>query len=456
MTRLIWFLLKIALIAVPAVWLATQQGTVQVNWNGDIHTLDARFVLFGLFALAFTIIGVTRLIDYFVHLPSQYRDRKKLGDAEKGLEALTLGLSAAAAGDSGYTKYYAERASKLLPGTKPHPISTLLRAQALNSEGDYDEAQKELKTLLHSSEGSLLGLKGLVRGSLAHDDPARALAFARQTFEIYKGRDKAWLLKTTYELELANENWEAAFALLPKLKKAGILSKESVQSESAALWTAMALHYTSLGAVEDAAKAYQKALKYEPGFLPAALSYATHLVDQGRTRKAIHLIQTCWRTSPHPQLSSLWKRINSERKKPKPDAQWSARLIAINPEHLESLLLQAELAMNQKDFTAARAALHSAEVDYPVRRVYALWSKLDELSDKSDATVRHRLSQRADALPDPIWTCPKTGETYADWQPLSGNKQFFNTLLWISPAAIVAPAHGSGGGLHGEEILKIA
>ena len=432
MLHIIWIIIKLGLLVAGAIWLTYRPGSVDIHWQTATDTYDITiqfgFFLFLLFLAILLSVGLTRGILYFKTLALRWRNRKNEKDVEKGLNAMTLSLSSAAAGDQGYCLFHAERAEKMLPGKQPLPV--LLHAYALRKQGDEVQANALLEDLLDHREGSVLAARALVSHSLQKNDTGRALHYVRHAYDGYKGRDKAWLLKTLYELEVRQRNWDEGEKLLKKLEAKKILTYDQVKSDRLTLWTAKGHELQLSAEPEKAIKQYKKVLKLDAGYVPAALYVSRLYMERGEHKKVKHVLETCWKFSPHPDLADMWMRVRLATQSKKSQLEWAQKLTAHFPQHFESYLVRIRAMMSEEKWSEAQEELNKAVSIKAEQRLYKIWAELDERTGKSEATIRMRLEQMVEAFPPPCWTCRLTGHTYKEWAPLANPHQSFNSIIW--------------------------
>lgn len=447
MLRLLGFIIKVGILVGGAMWLAARPGSVNISWMEYDITLHFGFFLLILFVFIILSVGLARLMLYLRNLPVRYGEKKSLHNAEKGLEALTLSLSAASAGDVGYARHHAARAEKLLPGQN-QPLPLLIQAHAMRCEGEHDQADELLQKILKNREGALLAARSLIQNAISKNDVPLALGYGRQVLKNYKGRDEGWLLKTLYNLETLSRHWDEALSLLKKLERKKLIQIERVSSDRAALFYTKA---SDTSVEKDQQFLLQKALKEKSDFVPAVTQLAWLYERQGKRRAACRLIEKTWVLTPHPEMAVLWMSLRKVKKRTSKPVEWAFKLVKLNPHHIESHLLRARVAIDQKQWEEARAAIQSAEEIKPIARVYKLWVELEDVAGHGDGAVRQRYEQLATAMPDPAWMCEVTGRLYPLWQPIGENSGAFNTIKWVYPDTAI---YGIDGYLTANEDLS--
>ena len=439
MLQLIWFLLKIGLLVAGAIWLAQRPGQIDVQWQDYEITIHFGFFLLIFFVLLLLTIGMTRLSSFLIGLPGKRKLKKTIKNNEKGMEALTLSLSSAAAGDYGYAQYQAERALKLLPGSQPLPL--LLQAGAQRKQGQYDKADETLKEMLSHPEGAVLAARALIGNAVEQNNIVNALSYARTAERDYKGKDNGWLLETLYELEAKASNWLVAEESLNKALKKKAVSKEKAAQDYVAIATARVRELIPNGDEKTAQKMLKSILKKDPAFEPAISLQFDIYLEQGKGRAATNLLKKAWKTDPQSRFVDMWIKAGLLFGKKDDDLEWLRKLTKQNPRHLESYIALAENNLRGARHDDVKINLDAALEIARQRRIFKLLIELAEKTDSSEATIRHYIEEMADADADPTWVCKKTGRTYERWAPVALPHGGFNTMIWKSPSEILRPAN---------------
>jgi HemY protein len=436
MIRAIIFLLKIAVLCLLAVWIAAREGTVRFNWidmQGNDIVVNAHLGLFllvtlGAFLLAFlifrTIGGITRLPTSW----SRYQDHRR---REKGFRALTLGLTAVAAGDTKIAGYQAHRAEKLLPDETA--LGLLLRAQAARLEGNEAEASQHFNTLLENKDAAFLGLRGLLQSALEQKNYGMALSLARQALILHP--KQVWILRITYDLEIRQRDLDSALKTLYRLEKAKGIDKNKALSNRIAMLLYEADQHIIDKDEDSARKALEKAYSYKPAYTPTVTRLAEFYLRHGRTKKAANLIEKTWKACPHPDLMPLWGRAAPKSKSGSAAAlyTWYERLLESNKPSSENQLALAEAAINCGLWGEARLHLKQAESTRNSKHLYLLYAQLEEKAGRSAKSMQDYLQMAATAPPDRCWVCSETGRVYDKWHAYAMPHGSFDTIVWDYP-----------------------
>ncbi|HEU0070273.1 MAG TPA: hypothetical protein VFS04_03170, partial [Alphaproteobacteria bacterium] len=76
----------------------------------------------------------------------------------------------------------------------------------------------------------------------------------------------------------------------------------------------------------------------------------------------------------------------------------------------------------------------------PPARAWRLLADLEQQEHRDEGASRRALDHAAAARPDEAWTCRACGARTADWSPICGSCDGFDTLDWASPTPVSALA----------------
>ncbi len=445
MFRAIGFLIKVGLLVAAAVWLADQNGSVQIDWGAYKITFPhIGFFLIIVMVVVLLAIFIYSVIQAFVKFPRSLRRYREIKRKEQGWRALTLGLAAVAAGDRKSAAYQSFRARKLLPTQEPLPL--LLQAQSERMEGREEEAQVTFTALTQHKDAGFLGVRGLLQAALdAHNYP-KALDLARQALKLHP--KQPWILKLVYDLEIRARNWEEAQIVLYRAEKSKAIAAPHALSDRIAIFLARAQQNLEQGYRDRAQKNLQQAYKYSHFFIPAALNLAKFYKQDNQYRQAAAVIEKTWKGSPHPELARVWEGLVPVHKLHKPMARliWAEKLVTINPTHPESHLFAGRVAMEESLWGEAREHFRKAEALEPSARLYWMWANLEKRAGSGGRLIQS-LQEKADSFPpERCWVCRDTGRIYEQWLPVAEPHGSFNTIQWTHP-------HGFSGGFLSDETL---
>jgi len=430
--RWLFFLIKVAVVAVAAVWVAQRPGHVSFVWLGyrldtSIGVLLAALLL--LLLLFILLQGLWRLVWRGPRDLGRLRSERK---RRQGYRALSQGMAAVAAGDAAEARRQARLANSLLDDP---PLILLLAAQTAQLGGDETAARRYFTAMLERPETAFLGLRGLLMQALKAGDRTEALSLARRAYE--ERPKTGWAVTTLLDLHLEAGDWAEAAPLLTQAAKLKAVPEADARRRRAVLLTERARTEPPATGLTAA----REAVKLAPDFVPARVQYARILTGAGREREAAKVIEQGWSMMPHPDLAAAYAAIAPEEA---PIARYRRfeRLSALAPRHRESLLALAECAIAAGLWAEARKDLEfvaEAEHDRPSHRLARLMARLAE-SDRGDAAALRRwLTAAAEADPEPSWRCTRCGTLAPAWQANCPHCRAFDTLLWQAPPRAAAP-----------------
>jgi len=435
MIRAVIFMVKLGLLAALAVWLASQPGSVTIDWLGYTFTLQMGvFLTICIFTILLAIL-LFRVIHGIAVFPRALRRYFDYTRREKGYRALTLGLTAVAAGDSKSAAYQAQRAVKFLPRDTGLPV--LLQAQAARMEGQEDEAREKFSLLLENKDAAFLGVRGLLQAALDLQDYPKALELAREALRMHP--KQPWILRVVYDLEIKMRDWPAARTTLYRAEKAGAVNAEKAGSDRIAMLVAEAEKDLEEQRRDEAFRKLKKAHGFDPSFAPVVQRLAKFYIQKGKRKKAVAVLEKAWKTVPHPELVPVWGLAAPQKKggKKAPDPlarlKWYERLVTLNPASAESEIAVASAAMEGGLWGEAREHLKRAEDIAPSARVYNLLIELEERATQNEEAIENYLALAADAPPEKQWVCSETGRVYPGWEPVAQPHGSFNTIVWDYP-----------------------
>lgn len=421
------------------VWFAERPGDVTLVWQGWRVDTSVPILLLAILVVVAIIWAILRVLRGIGAIPGVVRESVREKRRKRGLVALGSGYAAVAAGDARKARSYAGDAEKLLDA--PH-ATRLLAAQAALLSGDGDDARKRFEALLDNPETELSALRGLMDQALASGDRQRAREFAERAYG--KGRP-AWAGETLFNLQAADGDYDAAQSTLNTCAKAGIFTGERLKTLRTTLLVARAEAAVANGALWEGVKLAKQAHDSDPGFVPAALLLARAYKQDGKERKAAHVIETTWKRSPHPDLGQVYLALFEGEDAIKRSKRADA-LAQVNPEARESRLLSAEAALDAELWGQARSKLKPL-ADEPVGPRFArLMARVEEGEKNDTKAALDWLKRAADnaatgdrtAVP-PHWQCGNCGHVPPQWMPTCPACNTFAAVSWQGPARALVP-----------------
>lgn len=431
MLRALWFAVKVGLLVGAAIWVADHPGVLEIDWLGYHIRADMGLALLAALFFLFFILFIYRLLWNIIVIPQHWHDWREKMRQEKGYKALTVGLTAVASGDVKMADLQAAQARHLLP--KDDGLPVLLEAQAARLGGRDAAAQDAFERLMNNKDTAFLGLRGMMLMALEQGDHKKALRIARQALASHPKQPR--VLQMAYDMEIKQENWDKALQILPKMARYKVIDKDQAVRDKAAILLQQANNMARLGRDHAAQAKLKQAHKTAPSFVPAAQRLARHYLDHKKRQAAVRVLERAWKNNPHPDLLLLWAEARPRKKTKNNAAQmrWYERLVALNPDHVESQIAAAEAALNQQLWGVAEQYLTQAERLQNRAQIYRLKARRARELDRPDEETLW-LQKADDATPDPIWHCSQTGRLYMHWAPIAKPHGSFNTIIWGHPS----------------------
>ncbi|HEY8191471.1 MAG TPA: heme biosynthesis HemY N-terminal domain-containing protein [Alphaproteobacteria bacterium] len=425
--RVLWLLIQVAVLAGVSLWMFSRPGTMDVHWLG--YDIEASVgVAFLAFVIALVVVmALTRAVGALFSLPGRWKTIQMKKRRDRGFRALTLGLSAVAAGDSRLASYQAYKMRRFLPDEKGLPW--LLEAQAARLRGSEPEARGYFEKLLHEKDTAFLGVRGLLHEAVETADLDRALTLARQAMDMHS--DQVWIIRTVFDLETRKREWNAALMTLKKAERAKAWPLDQVKSDRIAILLQQGDELQRGGDRPEAIRKLREAHRLNPSFVPTALRLAQAYIDAQKQRAAVAVIEQAWKSNPHPDLVPVWEALAPANKPGDMTAhlRWFERLVALKPGDAESQIAAARAAIQDGLWGEAWQYLAMAEKIRPNARLYRLWAQMEEKTGHHESARRY-WEKAADAAADKVWMCRETGCIYERWSPIAEPHGAFNTILW--------------------------
>lgn len=400
MIRLGLVLALIIMVLVAAFAFVGEPGRASVEWLGwrmDMTAVTAILIVV-LGTLLTTIVW--RLVMWIVDAPERNRRAKAEGRRRQGAESLARGFLAVAAGDGSEARRLAQKAADLVEDAPA--LVRVLAAQAAEAAGDIAAAQQAYTAMLGFPEMKLAGLKGLMRLAEQTNDRAGALRYAQEAYSLAKTSRWAW--RALLEDRQENGDWAEALALVKGALDRKIVSPIVAERARAALLAASAASLET-GEAKARAQATDFALqsaKLKPEFTPAVVIAARLLAGDGKAQRAAGLIETAWKSAPHPALWLAYRDLRTTET-PKERAARLEALARMNPEARESRLLMVEQALLTGMPALIRQTAVALEGETVTSRLCGLRAKAAHALGAADE-ARAWAARAAGAPSEPEWS----------------------------------------------------
>ncbi len=401
MIRVLFVVLVAAIAAGAIVVLTGDPGHASLVWLGWRVDMTAAAAVLTLLLGGLGGAALWRGLIWVVEAPTRAARARGEARRRQGLQALSRGFLAAAAGDGAEARRLALKAADL--AEEAPALARVLAAQAAEASGDLVNARVAYNAMLGFPEMRLAGLRGLMLASTAEGDRPQALAHARTAYGLAKTAPWAWRALLDDRLEAGD--WSAALELVASALDRKAVSPLTAERARAALLAAAASGLETLDNADDRARALDYALqavKQQPAFAPGAVMAARLLAAEGKGARAGAIIEQAWKTHPHAALWLAYRDLRTHETK-QARAQRLAALAALSPDARESRFLQAEQALIAGDAAQARAAAASLDTNSPTARVAGLMARIAYADGKSDE-ARAWIARAAGAAQEPDWS----------------------------------------------------
>jgi HemY protein len=413
-------LLAFAAVAVTAFVLGGEPGRASVEWLGWRVDMTAAAAALAVLIGAFLAVALWRITLWIVATPARQAAARAEARRQRGMDALSRGFLAAAAGDGSEARRLAQQAAELVEDAPA--LVRILAAQAAEAAGDAAAAQAAYAAMLGFPEMRLAGHRGLMQGATAQGDHEAALRHAKAAYGL--ARTSRWAWRALLESRLEGGDWAAALELVQDAMERKIVSPISAERARAALLAASA---ASLEASPNPALRVQaldfaaQSARLDPGLPPGSVIAARLLIADNKAARAVPLIEQAWKARPHPALYFLWRDLKTAET-PKARAARLGELAALNPENRESRFVAAEQALLVRDPAAAQAAVDAMAAGQPDARLCGLMARIANAAGRADE-ARVWMARGLAAAQDPDWTdLDPTGRAFAyaptDWARL--------------------------------------
>lgn len=437
MMRALFLFFLLAILAVGGVWLADNPGAVSLSWQG--WRVDTSFAVLLLVLAVFAVVVALgyRAWLFVRRAPGQLGRAYRESRARKGYQALNLGMVAVAAGDGAQARKQATRADSFLDNP---PLTVLLKAQAAQLNGDEGAAEGFFRAMLDDPQTEYLGIRGLLNQAIRRNDAQTAITLAQRAFRLNPKSD--WAGPSLFEHQVRVGDWAGAEETLEGMARHKLVASTTTRHRQAVIAFARACELPENDDSGVALKYLDRAFSLDPGFAPAACAYGEALIGADRARKAQNVIEKAWGVFPHPALVDLYLRalvLSDPLKK----VGAVEKLIRANPDHPESRIASAAVALEAKLWGEARQNLEvlvkeTAELGGGLSaRVCRMMAELEEHEHGDEAHAREWLVRASMADPDPAWVCDDCGHVRAEWSAHCPKCQGIDTQSWRTPPSVV-------------------
>lgn len=435
MLRMILWFAVLAAVAAGLAWLADRPGAIVVDWLGYRIETSLALALLVLIAGLAVLWLVWSLLRRLLHVPGAVADYVHYRRRRRGHEALSRGIVAVAARDRDAALRHSDLAVRLLPRD---PLARLLEAQTAQLRGDHKRVERVFADMLADPETEIVALRGLyIRAQQAGND-GRASDFAERAYRRHPGLD--WASEAVLKTQAARRDWPAVLGVLESQRRGKLLDEEAFRRKRAVVLTAQALEAEAADA-DAAADLAGKALKLDPGLVPAAVLAARMHFARGALKRGLKTIEKAWRINPHPELAQAYGHARPGESARDRLAR-IRRLLAVAPGGEAGAAALARAAIEARDWTTAREALADHVSSRPRAQICVLMAEIEEGEFGDKGRAREWLGRAVAAPRDPAWVAD--GFVSEQWRPVSPVTGELGAFVWRVPLESLgygAPAH---------------
>jgi HemY protein len=397
MIRVAALLVVAVLAALFTFQAANSPGRVEIEWFGTTVKTSALFAVIATTLFFAVLLPILRFLMLLVDAPGRLGRAGVIARRKKGQEALALGLIAAEAGEFDEARKHAEKAAELVEEPR---LTKLLEARAAEVAGDVPAAERAYSGMLQNEDTEILGRKGLLQAALKRGDRISAMSHAEAALRL--SRSATWPFTTLFELQVQTGAWESAAETLDIGEERKLIEAKPAARRRCVLLSAAAHKCERERQPERASELAQRAVRLAPGFAPAASIAARMLVLEGKAWKAQAVLEEAWETAPHPAIAHAYRDIKTDE--PAADRQRRMMgLVELKPDHRESRIIAAEVAMQQLNWQGAWDNLEQAYRENPSSRICNLFAGVCK-GRGDDEGARRWLAQAAVAPREADWT----------------------------------------------------
>jgi HemY protein len=429
MVRMIIWFVVLAVLAAVVAWLADRPGEIVVNWLGYRIETSLAVALLALVAVLAVLWLVWSLLRRLLHIPGAVSDYFYYRRRRRGHEALSRGIVAVAARDRDAAGRHADRAVRLLPRD---PLARLLEAQSAQLRGDHQRVERVFADMLADPETEVVALRGLFIRARQGGNEAKAREFAERAYRRQPGLD--WASDAVLKTQAAQRDWPAVLSVLESQRRSRLLDDDTARRKRAVVLTAQALEAEAADA-DAALDLAGKALKLDPGLVPAAVLAARINFARGSLKRGLKVIEKAWAINHHPDLAEAYAHA-----RPGESARDRLgrirRLIAVAPGGEDGAVALARAAIEARDWKTAREAIADHVSGRPRARICMLMAEIEEGEFGDKGRAREWLARAVTAPRDPAWLAD--GYVSDRWLPVSPLTDELGAFVWKAPLESLA------------------
>ena len=423
MRMIVWFVLLAALAALVA-WFADRPGEIVIDWLGYRIETSLALALLALVAVLAVLWLAWTLLRRLLHVPGAVAEYVHYRRRRRGHEALSRGIVAVAARDRDAALRHSDLAARLLPRD---PLARLLEAQTAQLRGDHQRVERVFADMLGDPETEVVALRGLYLRARQAGNEARARGFAERAYRRQPGLD--WASDAVLKSQAAQRDWPAVLTVIEAQRRTKLLDEATARRQRAVVLTAQALEAEAADA-DAALDLASKALKLDPGLVPAAVLAARMHFARGALKRGLKVIEKAWKINHHPDLAESYGHARPGESTRDRLARIRS-LLAVAPGGEDGAVALARAAIEARDWRTAREALSHHLSGRPRARLCVLMAEIEEGEFGDKGRAREWLARAVAAPRDPVWVAD--GFVSERWQPVSPVSFELGAFVWKVP-----------------------
>lgn len=396
----------IRLIVLIAIGLALLAGFVflaimpgEIVYNDGQHKISASPGVAAAIAMLVTIIlaATWGFIGWLWGLPARMKRAQMENARKKCLDTLGLSMAALEGGEISEARRHAQKAL----GFSPDAASAkFLAAKAAVIAGDGAAGERLYGELTDVAGYGVAARRGLAELALNRGNMAAAISHAEAALQ--QSKKAPWPAEFLFHRRVLAADWDGALGALDDAERRGLVGQKTATRRRAVVLSAAAHRAERMMDPAQALELAQRAIKFAPGFAPAAVMAARLQAMVGKQWQAAGTLESAWEAAPHPALAIAYRDLKSEEPIPT-QARWLDGLIRLNPNHRESRILGVEQALLNQDAVTAIQGLEPLLAERPTSRILGLRAAAAKTAG-DEAGAREWLAKGANAPREPDWS----------------------------------------------------
>ncbi|QGR02173.1 heme biosynthesis protein HemY [Ehrlichia ruminantium] len=408
---LIFFIIALTI----GLWAIDCDGVVKIEWlhyNIEINILFALCIIAIIFLC---IILLVRLVFYIFQCFYSYKKHQQ----EKRIMLLDQGYMYLNCGNI-------EKADKCITKLHKfnHPSLFLLKGRFYFDNNKYALAEKYFTqfTQVVPIIDPALGIHLLNHINRIEDQSYQLTLFRKMLEVFYK---QSWSAIFKLEICRISRDWNTAIEEMHKIIKLKINVPYDTQEMLCIFYYALAKQHYTYQKYDDALQVLDNIKHYSKYRIPIILLKAQLCVSTNKQRKAIQLLESEYRTNPHPDIANFYLEVMHH------DSQAIHKLYNINNDYYFSTYLIAQDAINLGEYNIAMKYLNNVFNSKTYISLRFLMIKLKVLLQDHTELLYWTDKTMKDAIVDQYWQCKQCKCVPINWNYECDNCKGFNTIVWV-------------------------